>query len=67
MATIKRQLRCYQTTGLDEAVADSDHLMRLSTKGDDFREGVASFLEGRPPAFAPLGEGTRFPWMDDAD
>jgi enoyl-CoA hydratase/carnithine racemase len=64
MATIKRQLRRYQTTGLDEAVADSDRLMRLSTRGADFREGVDSFLEGRPPAFAPLGEGTRFPWMD---
>jgi enoyl-CoA hydratase/carnithine racemase len=67
MATIKRQLRRYQTTGLEEAVADSNHLMRLSTKGSDFREGVESFLEGRPPAFAPLGEGTRFPWMDEDD
>ncbi|MPY93101.1 MAG: enoyl-CoA hydratase [Acidimicrobiia bacterium] len=66
MATIKRQLRRYQTMTLDEAVADSDQLMRLSTKGADFEEGVGSFLEGRPPAFPPLGEGTRFPWMDEA-
>ena len=67
MATIKRQLRRYQTTGLDEALADSNHLMVLSTKGADVREGIDSFLEGRPPAFAPLGEGTRFPWMDEGD
>jgi enoyl-CoA hydratase/carnithine racemase len=65
MATIKRQLRRYQTTGLDDAVADSTELMRQSTVGPDFKEGVASYLEGRVPAFAPLGEGTRFPWMDD--
>jgi enoyl-CoA hydratase/carnithine racemase len=65
MATIKRQLRRYQTASLDEAVADSAELMRQSTSGPDFEEGVASYLEGRAPAFAPLGEGTRFPWMDE--
>ena len=65
MATIKRQLQHYQSVGLDEAVADSNHLMRLSAGGPDFREGVGSFLEGRPPAFPALGEGTRFPWMDE--
>jgi enoyl-CoA hydratase/carnithine racemase len=65
MATIKRQLQRYQSLGLDEAVADSNHLMRLSAQGADFAEGVGSFLEGRPPAFAPLGEGSRFPWMDE--
>ncbi len=65
MATIKRQLRRYQTTGLDDAVADSTELMRQSTIGPDFKEGVASYLEGRAPAFAPLGEGTRFSWMDE--
>jgi enoyl-CoA hydratase/carnithine racemase len=65
MATIKRQLRRYQTTGLDEAVADSAELMRQSTVGPDFKEGVESYLEGRVPAFSPLGEGTQFPWMHD--
>jgi len=24
---------------------------------------VDSYLEGRPPAFLPLGEGTTYPWM----
>lgn len=67
MATIKRQLRRYQTMGLEEAVADSNELMRLSAKGADFREGVDSFLAGRPPAFAPVREGSRFPWMDEGD
>jgi enoyl-CoA hydratase/carnithine racemase len=63
MATIKEQLRRYQTGSLDEAVADSTELMRQSGQGPDFREGVDSYLEGRPPAFAPLGEGTTYPWM----
>jgi enoyl-CoA hydratase/carnithine racemase len=63
MATIKEQLRRYQTTSLEEAVADSTELMRHSTNGPDFREGVDSYLEGRPPAFLPLGEGTSYPWM----
>jgi len=66
MATIKRQLQRYQAMSLEEAVADSEVLMRQSTQGADFREGVDSFLGGRAPAFAPLGEGTRFPWMDEA-
>jgi len=39
--------------------------MRQSTQGPDFREGVDSYLEGRPPAFLPLGEGTTYPWMKD--
>ena len=65
MATVKRQLQRYQTMSLTDAVADSTVLMRQSTTGHDFREGVDSFLEGRAPAFRPLGEGTRYPWMDE--
>jgi len=66
MATIKEQLRRYATASLEEAVADSNELMRQSTEGPDVREGVDSFLEGRPPAFRPLGEGTTYPWMKRA-
>jgi enoyl-CoA hydratase/carnithine racemase len=65
MATIRRQLRAYRSLDLGAAVADSDRLMRESTTGADFTEGVASFLEARPPSFAPLGEGSRASWMDD--
>ena len=65
MATIRRQLRAYRSLDLAAAVADSDRLMRESTTGADFTEGVASFLEGRAPSFAPLGEGSRSSWMDD--
>ena len=65
MATIRRQLRAYRSLDLAAAVADSDRLIRESTTGADFTEGVASFLEGRPPSFAPLGEGSRSSWMDD--
>jgi enoyl-CoA hydratase/carnithine racemase len=63
MATIKEQLRRSHTVSLDEALADSNELMRQSTQGPDVREGVDSYLEGRPPAFLPLGEGTTYPWM----
>ena len=65
MATIRRQLRASRSLDLAAAVADSDRLMRESTSGADFTEGVASFLEGRAPSFAPLGEGSRSSWMDD--
>ena len=65
MATIKRQVSRYETSyDLDGALADSHSLMRQSLTGPDVGEGIRSFLDKRPAAFAPLGEGTRFPWMD---
>jgi len=54
MATIKAQV----LRGLDQdfhtAVAESDALMLSSFDGPDVTEGVRSYLERRPPAFAPL-------------
>jgi enoyl-CoA hydratase/carnithine racemase len=39
---------------LDEAVAESNALMADSLRRPDFAEGVASFVERRPPRFEPL-------------
>lgn len=54
MATIKQQVQRHMDSTLAEAVADSDALMRESFEWPDVREGVSSYLERRPPAFAPL-------------
>ena len=55
LATIKSQVYRHLDTSLEEAVADSLTLMESSLRGDDFREGVASFLEQRAPTFKPPG------------
>jgi enoyl-CoA hydratase/carnithine racemase len=54
MATIKRQVQRHMDITFAEAVAESDALMRESFASPDVREGVDSYLEVRPPAFAPL-------------
>ena len=41
--------------GIVEASDDAIELMKASLKRNDFKEGVASFLQKRPPNFAPLG------------
>ena len=42
---------------VEEATELADADMRQSLAGADFKEGVASFLEKRPPNFAPLQRG----------
>ena len=42
-------LRSFQT--LAEATIDANREMQIALKGSDFREGVASFMEKRPPRF----------------
>ena len=42
--------------GVEEATNRSLPLMAASLRADDFREGVKSFLEKRPPSFAPLSQ-----------
>jgi enoyl-CoA hydratase/carnithine racemase len=61
MAIIKRQVYRHATTDLETARTESNRLMAASLAGPDFKEGVASYVDKRPPAFAPLGEGTTFP------
>ncbi len=54
MATIKRQLQRDLDRPFAAAVADADELLRGSLAWPDVREGVASHLERRPPAFPPF-------------
>jgi enoyl-CoA hydratase/carnithine racemase len=58
VAAIKGQLHRHITMEFEAACADSDRLMVQSLKGPDFKEGVSSYIQKRPPEFAPLGKGT---------
>lgn len=51
MAVIKRQLYEVPFQTLAEATIDANREMLISLAGSDFREGVASFMEKRPPRF----------------
>ncbi len=54
MATMKRQVYADLGRTIDEALGEADRLMFASFEADDFREGVASFVERREPRFASL-------------
>ncbi len=51
IAVMKRMLYGHQFTDLATATADADAEMLASFPTEDFREGVKSFLERRPPRF----------------
>src|SRR5882724_6895405 len=51
IAVIKRQLYDVPFQTLSEATIDANREMQIALKGNDFREGVASFVEKRPPRF----------------
>jgi enoyl-CoA hydratase/carnithine racemase len=55
MAVMKRQVYEHLERGAAEALDESNQLMAESFERPDFAEGVASFVEGRPPRF----EGVR--------
>lgn len=59
MAAIKNQLYSHLVVGFDDALAETIDMMTESYANRDFSEGVASFVEKRPPAFAPLATGHR--------
>lgn len=51
MAVIKRQLYEVPFQTLAEATIDANREMALSVQSEDFKEGVAHFLEKRAPRF----------------
>ena len=54
MAVIKRQVYRHAATDMETAVRESIKLMEESLETEDFREGVASYVEQRAPRFRPL-------------
>lgn len=52
-ATMKRQVYGDWLRDADASTTDAIHLMNESVKQADFQEGVQSFLDKRPPVFAP--------------
>jgi len=54
MAAIKRRVYADLEATLPEAVDEANRLMGESFAAPDFAEGVQSFVERRPPQFAPL-------------
>jgi enoyl-CoA hydratase/carnithine racemase len=48
---MKRQVYLHLMRPLHEAMDESNRLMADSLAREDFREGVASFVEKRPPSF----------------
>jgi enoyl-CoA hydratase/carnithine racemase len=55
LAIMKEQVYTQLTTSLGRAETTARQLMRASFSRPDFREGVRSFVEKRPPAFTRLG------------
>jgi len=51
IAVIKRQLYDVPFQTFAEATIDANREMHVALSGSDFREGVASFMEKRPPRF----------------
>ena len=51
IATIKRQLYEVPFQTLAEATIDANREMLVALGSSDFREGVTSFMEKRPPRF----------------
>ncbi len=56
MAVMKRQVYEQMHVGLGAAERDAQRLMIASFGRPDFKEGVRSFVEKRPPQFARIGD-----------
>ena len=57
LAVMKRQVYEHLMASLGPAEREARRLMGESFRGPDFKEGVSSFLEKRPPRFGRLGRG----------
>ncbi|HEX6489236.1 MAG TPA: enoyl-CoA hydratase [Candidatus Dormibacteraeota bacterium] len=55
LSVIKREVWSHLDKDLPDALEEASNLMVESMKHDDFREGVASYMEKRPPRFAGVG------------
>ena len=55
-ATMKRQVYGDWLRDADASTTDAINLMNESVKQADFQEGVQSFLDKRPPVFAPYAD-----------
>ncbi len=56
LMVMKQQVYRHLMLPLGEAMREANRLMAESGKRPDFKEGVASFLERRPPRFARIGK-----------
>jgi enoyl-CoA hydratase/carnithine racemase len=56
MATIRHQVLADLDASFEEACRRSYAVMQVLNSGPDFREGVDSFVQKRPPAFPPLAD-----------
>ena len=63
MAAIKRQVWQAGEQTIDESLSWAIELMQASLKQADFKEGVKSFVEKRPPSFPPVKKG----WATDIE
>ena len=59
MSVIKRQVYSHLDRELPEALEESAGLMVESMQHEDFREGVQSYLEKRPPRFQGVGKAAQ--------
>jgi enoyl-CoA hydratase/carnithine racemase len=58
LKTIKQLVYRHLGTPWPQAAVEADRAMQDCVAGDDFREGVASYLEKRPPRFQRIGDTT---------
>jgi enoyl-CoA hydratase/carnithine racemase len=72
LALIRHQLHVDEQGDLDGSVRRAYRAMDLAASGPDFREGMDSFIQKRPPSFPPLADdvdpaavtGGRLPEID---
>jgi hypothetical protein len=54
MAIIKHQVLTDQDASYEQAMRRAYRAMAVLAEGPDFREGIDSFIQQRPPKFPPL-------------